>query len=195
MTNSNSPSDTLPGFPGSPKSVRDHWMLFAVEGTLLILLGAAAILVPPVASLTATIFFGWLLVIGGILGVVSTAAGRHAPGFGWALFSGILAIIAGGALIGWPISGMHSLTLVLAAFLALDGFVSILYALEHRRHGSQRWAWLVVNGLLDLALAALILVWLPASAAWVLGLILGIDLIFAGLSLVAMALAARSLSA
>ena len=99
--------------------------------------------------------------------------------------------IRGGALIFWPLGGMLSLTLVLAVFLAIDGTASIFYALAHRRHGSQRWSWVLVNGVLDLILAAVIVWWLPVSAVWVLGLILGIDLVFAGTALIAMALGAR----
>lgn len=183
--------DTLPGFPGTPKSVHDHWVLFLIEGIVLVVLGAAAIILPSIATLAATFFFGWLLVVGGIVGLITTIVGRHAPGFVWSLFSALVAIIAGAALILWPAGGMLSLTLVLTAFLTIDGFISILYALEHRRHASQRWTWVLVNGVLDLVLAALIVWLLPNSAAWVLGFILGIDLVFGGMSLIAMALAAR----
>lgn len=184
-------SDALPGLPGNLKSIREHWVLFLIEGIVLLILGAAAIVVPQIATLAATFFFGWLLVVGGGVGLVTTFMGRHAPGFVWSLFSALVAIVAGAALIWWPVGGMVSLTLVLAAFLTVDGFVSIFYALDHRRHNSQRWIWPLVNGVLDLLLAALIVWWLPGSAVWVLGLFLGIDLIFAGTSLIAMALAAR----
>ncbi len=191
MTRDDPSPAEAPGLPFKPKSVREHRGLFLFEGIVLLILGAGAILVPTLASLAATIFFGWLLIIGGGVGLVSTLAGRHAPGFGWAVVSAVAAIVAGAALVWWPIGGMFSLTLVLAAFLAVDGVVSIFYALEHRRHASQRWIWLLVNGGLDLIMAALILWWLPVSAVWVLGLILGIDLIFAGTSLIALALGAR----
>lgn len=195
MSDARQPGDVLPGFPANAKSIHRHWILFLVEGLILLVLGAAAIVVPEIASLAATIFFGWLLVVGGIVGLVTTFAGRHAPGFGWSLFSAVVAIVAGGLLLWWPVGGMLSLTLVLAAFLTIDGFVSIFYALDHRRHASQRWMWLLINGVLDLLMAALILVWLPGSAAWVLGIFLGIDLIFAGTALIAMALAARRIPA
>lgn len=187
--------DVLPGLPGNPKTIRAHWGLFLIEGVVLTILGAAAIVVPQIATLAATLFLGWLLVIGGGVGFITTLVGRHAPGFIWALFSAFVALIAGAVLIWWPAGGMLSLTLVLTAFLTIDGFLSILYALEHRRHGSQRWIWILINGVLDLLLAALIINWLPHSAAWVLGLLLGIDLIFAGIGLIAMALAARSMPA
>jgi uncharacterized membrane protein HdeD (DUF308 family) len=190
---SDAPDDrnAMPGLPGGAKSIREHWLLFLIEGIVLLVLGGAAILVPGIATLAATFFFGWLLIIGGGVGLVTTLMGRHAPGLLWSLLSAVIAIAAGIILIGWPIPGMLSLTLVLAAFLMIDGVISIFYALEHRRHASQRWIWLLVNGVLDLVLAGLILWWLPHSAAWVLGLILGIDLVFGGTALIAMALAAR----
>lgn len=174
------------------KSIREHWWLFLIEGIVLVVLGAAAILVPQIASLAAAIIFGWVLLFGGAVGLVTTIMGRHAPGFVWSFFSAMVAIAAGVALIGWPEGGVASLTLVLAAFLTIDGVLSTFYALEHRRHGSQRWIWLLVNGVLDLVLATLIILWFPAVAPWVLGLILGIDLVFAGTGLIAIALAARA---
>ncbi len=197
MTNSSdatppgSSGGPLPGLAVTRKTVREHWRLFLIEGVVLIVLGAGAIVLPTIAGLAATIFFGWLLLIGGGAGLVSTLMSRHAPGFVWALLSALAAIVAGAVLIGWPAGGMLSLTLVLAAFLAIDGVVSIFYALDHRAQASQRWVWVLVNGVLDLALAALILLWLPGAAAWILGLILGIDLVFGGSSLIAMAMSAR----
>ena len=189
-----SDSPELPGLPATAKTVHDHWLWFLLEGCVLTVLGGAAIVLPTIAGLATTIFFGWLLMLGGLVGLLSGWRARNAPGRSLALLSALLAIVAGGILVVFPIAGLMSLTLVLAGFLTVDGVVSILYALDHRRHASQRWGFLLVNGLLDIALAALILAWLPDSAAWILGLVLGIDLVFAGVSLVAMALAARKLA-
>jgi uncharacterized membrane protein HdeD (DUF308 family) len=83
------------------------------------------------------------------------------------------------------------LTLILTLFLVTDGFVTIMIALEYRRALRGRWSWLLVNGGLDLILAAIIFVALPASALWAVGIIVGIDLLFGGSSLVALSLAAR----
>jgi uncharacterized membrane protein HdeD (DUF308 family) len=180
------------GMAAMKSALHDHWKLFLIEGIILIVLGSAAIVVPGLASIAVAIFLGWLFLIGGIVGLVATLAGRGAPGFWWSLISALVSIAAGVALIGWPIGGTISLTLVLTAFLTIDGVVTILFAVEHRRQLSQRWIWLLVNGILDLVLAAIIFIALPVSAVWALGLIVGIDLVFGGWSLVAMALAARS---
>jgi uncharacterized membrane protein HdeD (DUF308 family) len=173
-------------------AVHRHWKLFLIEGLILLVLGSAAIVVPPLASIAVAIFLGWLFIIGGVVGLVATIAGRHAPGFWWSLISAALAIVVGGLLIGWPVGGALSLTFVLTAFLIADGILTILFSVEHRRQLSQRWGWLLANGILDLLLAGIIIWALPGSALWVLGLIVGIDLIFGGWSLIAMAFAARA---
>ncbi len=177
---------------GVGQALRAHWRLFLIEGIVLIVLGSAAIIVPPLASLAVAIFLGWVFLVGGGVGLAMTIAGRKAPGFWWGLISAIVTIIAGGVLVGWPVRGAISLTFVLTAFLVADGVLTILFAVEHRRQLSQRWGFLLVNGIIDLLLAGIIVWALPASALWALGLIVGIDLVFGGYSLVAMALAART---
>jgi uncharacterized membrane protein HdeD (DUF308 family) len=173
-------------------SFEQHWRLFLVEGIVLTLLGVVAIVLPPLASLFVAIFFGWLLFIGGVFGLVTTLIGRHAPGFWWSLLSSIVAIIAGVLLFGWPGGGVLSLTVVLTAFLFADGVLTILLSLEYRRALHGRWTWLLLNGIIDLLLAAIIFVGLPGSAAWAIGIIVGVDMLFGGASLIAMSLAARS---
>lgn len=173
------------------KSLREHWRLLLAEGIILVLLGIAAILLPPVAGLAITIFIGWLLLIGGVVGLVATLGARHAPGFGWSLLSAIVALLAGGVLLWNPLQGLLTLTYVLIAYFIVDGVLMIAYAIAHRRELSGRWEWLMINGVIDLVLAAVILGGLPGSFAWALGLLVGIDLVFGGCSLIAMALAAR----
>lgn len=172
-------------------ALHDHWRTLLIEGIILFVLGSAAIVVPPAASLAVAIVLGWLFLVAGIVGAAAAIAGRAAPGFWWSLISALVSIAAGVTLIGWPVSGTISLTFVLTAFLIADGVLTILFAIEHRRQLSQRWEWMLVNGVLDLLLAGIIVVALPVSAMWALGLIVGIDFVFAGWSLIAMALAAR----
>ncbi len=168
-----------------------HWKFFMGEGVILVLLGVAAILLPQIASITIAILVGWLLLVSGVVGLVSTFAARHAPGFTLSLISAIAGIVAGVVLLLWPLSGVVTLTLVLSAFLCVEGVVSIFYALEHRRELSGRWGMLLFSGVVDLLLAALILGGLPGSAAWAIGILLGINLVMGGSALIAMALHAR----
>lgn len=173
-------------------SMQEHWVLFLVEGIILVILGLAAIIVPPLATLAVAIFIGWLFLISGIVGLVTTFWMRHAPGFWWSLLSALLGIVAGIVLIGSPVSGAISLTLVLIVFFIIEGVASIMFALEHRGELSGRWGWMLASGIVDLVLAAIIFAGLPLSAAWALGLLVGINLVFGGSALVAMALHARS---
>ena len=177
------------------RSLHEHWRLLLVEGIILVVLGLAAILVPPIAGLAVTIFLGWLFLIGGIVGLVATVSARHAPGFGWALLSAVVALLAGSVLLWNPLQGLLTLTYVLIAYFIVDGVLMIIFAIAHRRELSGRWEWLLLNGVIDLVLAALILTALPASFTWALGLLVGIDLVFGGTSLIAMALAARKSTA
>src|SRR5262245_21104350 len=121
------------------KTIHDYSRMFLIEGIIFIILGSAAIIVPPIASIGVAIFLGWLFLFGGIISLVSTFSSRGAPGFVWALVSSIIMIAAGIALVGWPVSGTISLTLVLSAFLFADGFFMIMFGIEHRRLLSKRW--------------------------------------------------------
>jgi uncharacterized membrane protein HdeD (DUF308 family) len=174
------------------KTLHEHWGVFLVEGIILVILGAAAIIVPPLATLSVAIFLGWLFLISGITGLVTTFRMRHAPGFAWSLVSAILGIVAGIVLIAFPASGALSLTLVVIAFFAIEGIATIMYALEHKRELSGRWGWMLVSGVVDLFLAGVILAGFPVSAAWAIGLLVGINMMFGGVALIMMALHART---
>jgi uncharacterized membrane protein HdeD (DUF308 family) len=169
-----------------------HWGLFLLEGIVLIVLGSLAVLVPAVASVAATIVFGWILLLSGVTGLITTLRARQAPGFGWALLSAIIAIAAGVVLLAMPVQGTLSLTAVLIAFLFVEGVASILYAFEHRKGLTGRWSWMLASGIIDVLLALILMAGLPGTAVWALGLLIGINMIFGGWALVWMALHARS---
>jgi uncharacterized membrane protein HdeD (DUF308 family) len=175
-------------------AVREHWKAFLIEGILLVILGFAAIVVPPLASLAVTIFLGWLFLISGIAGLALTFWARGMPGFWWSLISAALGIVAGIILLARPVQGTLTLTIVVGAYFLAEGVTTIMYALEHKRELSERWSWLLVAGVLDILIAAMIIVGLPGSAEWAIGLLVGINLLFGGASLIGMALAARNSS-
>jgi uncharacterized membrane protein HdeD (DUF308 family) len=171
------------------------WKMFLAEGIILVILGIAAVVLPFAAGLVITIFLGWLFLLAGVVGLVSTFGSRQGPGFVWSLLSALLALIAAGLLLWSPIRGLITLTYLLIAYFVVDGVFTIVFAIEHRRELSARWHWLLVNGLVDLVLAAIIVSGLPDIAAWALGIIVGIDMLFGGGALITMALAARPKSA
>jgi uncharacterized membrane protein HdeD (DUF308 family) len=172
-------------------AVREHWKAFLIEGILLVILGLAAMIVPPLASLAVTIFLGWMFLVSGIAGLALTIWARALPGFWWSLVSALLAIGAGVILLVRPVQGTLTLTIVVGAYFLAEGVATIMYALEHRRELSERWSWLLIAGVVDLVIAGIIVTGLPGSALWAIGLLVGINLVFGGASLIGMALAAR----
>jgi uncharacterized membrane protein HdeD (DUF308 family) len=172
-------------------AVREHWKAFLFEGILLVILGLAAMILPPLASLAVTIFLAWMFLITGIAGLAMTFWARQMPGFWWSLISAVLAIAAGIILLVKPVQGTLTLTIVVGAYFLAEGVTTIMYALEHRRELSERWNWLLFSGVLDILIAGMIIAGLPGSAEWAIGLLVGINLVFGGASLIGMALAAR----
>ena len=130
---------------------------------------------------------------------VSLTIGKRYELSGWVRTEGLEVrdtdrspIATGAALLWWPFGGVLSLTLGLAIFFLIEGAVSIMYALDHRREFGGRWGWMLVSGVVDIVLALLILAGFPGTAAWAIGLLVGINMLMGGVALVAMALHARA---
>jgi uncharacterized membrane protein HdeD (DUF308 family) len=173
------------------RAVKQNWKTFLFEGILLAVLGIAALIVPPLASLAIAIFFGWMFLIGGIGGLLVTYWARNLPGFWWSLISAALAVLAGMILLARPMQAVLTLTIVLGAYFLAEGVTTIMYALEHRRELTGRWSWLLISGLVDIVIAFLVISGLPSSAEWAIGVLVGINLLFGGSTLIGIALAAR----
>ena len=174
------------------QTVKAHWKAFLFEGILLAVLGIAALILPPLASLAITIFLGWMFLISGIGGLIVTYWARSTPGFWWSLISAALAVFAGMLLLARPMQAVLTLTIVLGAYFLAEGVATIMYALEHRRELSGRWSWLLISGLVDIAISFMVITGLPSTAEWAIGVLVGINLLFGGATLIGMALAARN---
>ncbi|GLR88329.1 HdeD family acid-resistance protein [Bradyrhizobium iriomotense] len=174
------------------RAVKAHWKAFLFEGILLAILGIAALILPPLASLAITIFLGWMFLISGIGGLVVTFWARNMPGFWWSLISAALAVLAGMVLLARPMQAVLTLTIVLGAYFLAEGVATIMYALEHRRELTGRWSWLVISGLVDIVISFLVITGLPSSAEWAIGILVGINLLFGGATLIGISLAARN---
>ena len=174
------------------QTVKAHWKAFLFEGILLAVLGIAALILPPLASLAVAIVLGWMFLISGIGGLIVTYWARSTPGFWWSLISAALAVLAGMLLLARPMQAVLTLTIVLGAYFLAEGVATIMYALEHRRELSGRWSWLLISGLVDIAISFMVITGLPSSAEWAIGVLVGINLLFGGASLIGMALAARN---
>jgi uncharacterized membrane protein HdeD (DUF308 family) len=173
------------------RALHDHWGWFLAEGIALTVLGLGAMILPTVAGVVATIALGWLLLMAGLVGLIATFNTRQAPGFAFSLLSALLALFVGAVLVWNPLGGVVTLTFVLTAYFIIDGILMIFLAIDHRRQLSGRWEWMLVNGIIDLILATIIIAGMPGTLVWVLGLMIGIDMLFGGGSLIAMALEAR----
>ena len=171
-------------------TIHAHWKLVLVQGIIMMVLGFLAVAEPNVATIAVGIFVGWLFFIGGIFRALSVWQSRGMPGFAWSLLTALLAIVLGLILIFRPLAGVLTLTMVLIAFFILEGITAIVLAVQHREH-LRSWGWVLFSGIVDLLLAFLIWDGWPSSADWAIGLLVGINMLFFGLSLVMTALAAR----
>jgi len=174
------------------KAMHEHWRLYLGEGAGLLILGLIAVAVPPLTTLAETILFGWLFMVSGVIGLFTTFWMRGVPGFRWSLASAVLAILAAIWLLAKPIAGPLTLTAVLILFFLIEGISSVMFAIDHRRELSCQWEFMLLSGLVDLVLCVMIATGLPSTAVWALGLLVGINMVFGGVALIAMALHARS---
>lgn len=165
-----------------PATIRAHPKAFIALGVVSVVLGFAALLFPFAATLAAELVLGGVLVAAGIAQVAHGVQLRAWKGWGVLVAGGALSILVGGLLLLFPMTGVMSLTLVLAAFFLVGGVMRAILAARMRPH--EGWGWLLTSGLLSAALGLIVLTQWPEAAQWLLGLLLGVDLIFSGTFLV-----------
>jgi uncharacterized membrane protein HdeD (DUF308 family) len=170
--------------------LRRHWGWFVALAISLILLGLIALSFSVVATLASVIAFGWLLVVGGVLQAAHGFWRNRWKGFFIDLFTGVLYLAAGLVLLLNPLAAAETLTLVIAAFLLVGGVFRIAAASALRHHN---WGWLLLSGIINIVLAVLIWQQWPLSGLWVIGLFVGIDMLFNGWALLMLGLAVKSL--
>jgi uncharacterized membrane protein HdeD (DUF308 family) len=134
------------------------------------------------------VFFGWLLLIGGVLSAVHAFWRKQWRGFFLDLVTGVLYAVAGFLMVAEPLAAAASLTLLIAMLLLIGGIFRIVVALSgHLEH----WGWVLLNGVITAALGVMIWRQWPSSALWVIGMFIGIEMIFYGWSLVMLSLIAK----
>jgi uncharacterized membrane protein HdeD (DUF308 family) len=177
--------------PGGLAGAIDPWTFYIAEGAALVALGVVAIIVPALSSLVIEMFVGWLFLVGGCFRIAAVFKRRGTPGFWWSMISAVIAVILGGTLIAFPVSGMLTLTLALMIMFIVEGVMSILTAIDFRKR-APNWGLLLISGLIDLVLAFMIYHAWPGSGIWFVGLLVGVYMVFTGMSLAFTALAARN---
>jgi uncharacterized membrane protein HdeD (DUF308 family) len=154
-----------------------HWWLYVALGVLSMVLGFLAISSKFIATLLSVRVFGWLLVIAGFSEVVHAIMVRRLRGFALHLLAAALYLLTGLFMLEDPVRAATVLTLLLAASFLVGGFLRVVFSLVVR---FPAWSWVLLNGLVDVLLGFLIWNDLPESSLWVIGLFVGIDLIFHG---------------
>ncbi len=184
--------------PGMPPELREalakSWKMLMTAGIISIVLGAIAIIVPPLASVTITLLVGILLLVGAVA-YVAEAISRGTTGHRiWSAIVAVIYVIAGVWLIINPAEGTITLTWVLAIFFLVIGIFRILVGIQARGQVPNA-GWTIVNGVLAVIIAVLVIANLPSSAAWAIGLLVGIQLLFDGIMMVVAAQQGKKLTA
>jgi uncharacterized membrane protein HdeD (DUF308 family) len=173
---------------GDIQELQQHWVWLLGLGIISIILGAIALSSSVLFTMASVIFFGWILLVVGVLEVAHGFWQRRWGGVFLHLLNGILSVVVGVLMIGNPAASALILTLLLAMFFMVAGLFRISAALVMR---FPRWGWRLLNGIVTLLLGILIWAQWPLSGLWVIGLFVGVDLIFSGWASVMLSLAAR----
>lgn len=159
-------------------------------GILMVVLGIIAIAAPLFASVAVGLFLGWLFIVGGVFQAIDAFQHHHSRGsLVLKLLLAILSVIAGILLIAEPWAGVVSLTLIVGIYFFIDGVFRVFLAF--RLKPAANWGWVLLNGILMIILGILIWSQWPFSATWVLGFLVGIGLLFSGITTIAFAIAVR----
>jgi uncharacterized membrane protein HdeD (DUF308 family) len=160
-----------------------------IWGILMFICGLIAIALPLISSIGIVILLAWVIFFAGVSHLIFAFHARSAGGVLWQILVAVLYVIAGLYLLMNPLLGVVSLTLVLAVFLVLEGIIEI--SLYFGLRGSRHSGWVLLDGIITLILGILIWRQWPSSSVWVLGTLIGISLIFSGISRIMLSLAAR----
>jgi uncharacterized membrane protein HdeD (DUF308 family) len=174
------------------EGLRRNWVWALALGVALIVLGVVALGAPFVVSLTSVLFFGWLLILSGALQTAHGFWRRKWSGFFLDLLAGVLYLVVGFMFIDQPLEALATVTMIIAAALMFVGVMRVVVALSSH---FQHWVWLLLNGIISLVLGLLIFKGWPETSLWVIGLFIGIDMLFYGWALVMLSLGVRSLPA
>lgn len=151
---------------------------FMGAGVFLILLGTAAIAVPLFASLAIETLFGWIFLVGGLIKIVHSFRALNAGKCLLRLLGGIIYLATGVIFLCYPLQGVLTLTFLLAILFVFEGLMKIAVSLKIRP--MLNWGWMLTSGIAALILAAIIFSGYPGNVAWVLGLLVGINIVFSG---------------
>jgi len=160
------------------EAVKRYSLWYLIEGVLLVVAGMLAIIFPMVSSIAAIVLLGWLLIVSGILQGFSLLGARHVPHFWLQLISVVLSILIGFLFLRDPEQGLLTITLLLIVFFMMEGISKVVFALTIKPFPN--WGWVLASGVVGIVLSALLWASLPVTAVWLVGLLLGLQLISVG---------------
>lgn len=160
------------------RTVKRYSLWYLVQGGLMILAGILALVYPAISSVAVVFFIGWLLIFSGIFQGISLIGARQVPHFWLQLISVALFIVVGALFLRNPGESLLTLTLLLIVFFLIEGISKVIFALTIRPFPN--WGWVLVSGIVGILLAFYLWASIPVSAAWLLGVLLGIELICEG---------------
>ncbi len=160
--------------------------LMISEGIVFIILGALAVALPALSTLTLELFLGWLLVFAGLFQGARAFLAKKTSPFLMIITSALLYLVIGILLLAYPLTGVLTLTILMMILYFVQGIVQIVMGIQY--HSLSRSGWLIFSGLMTLVLSFLIWQGLPGTASWVLGLLAGINFLFFGFAMLAIAL-------
>jgi uncharacterized membrane protein HdeD (DUF308 family) len=172
------------------EELRRSWGWILALGISLILLGVACIAADQVATFVTVVFFGWMLLLSAIAGFINMFAAASWPGAMLYLLSALIRGFTGYLLVRYPSAGAMSVTLVLATLFVVGGLFRAIGA--SAIHFPQ-WGWSTASGILSFVLGVMLLMQLPQTSVWFIGLAIGIDALFDGAALTSFALAVHRL--
>lgn len=159
-------------------SIRRHALWYLVQGVILLLAGILAVLYPVVSSVAVVTLLGWLLIVSGLAQAISLLGTRQAPHFWLQVISVALAVLIGLLFVTDTGQSLVALTLLLIVFFMIEGISKIVMALTIRP--LPQWGWLFLSGLVGIVLSVLLWASMPVTALWLIGLMLGVQLISVG---------------
>jgi len=167
------------------EQLKKHTKFLKWEGFFLIILGCVAIAMPLMFSATIEMMLAILFIIGGVGGVLRAVSVKKLPGRGISIILYLLFIVVGFFLIKRPMAGIMTLSVILATCFIVSGVFKVVFALTMKR--VKRWGWSLLDGLISIALGGIVFAEWPYSAAWFIGLLVGIRFIFLGNAMIMIA--------
>lgn len=163
------------------ETVKRHSLWYLVQSGLMIIAGILALAYPAMSSVAVVFFLGWLLIFGGILQGISLIGARHVPHFWLQLISVVLFVIVGLLFLRNPGESLLTLTLLLIVLFMVEGISKVIFALTIRP--LPNWGWVLGSGIIAILLAFYLWASIPVTAVWLIGVLLGIELICEGVAL------------